>query len=122
MPAFEPNPRKANTKITPRLAGESEAAPARKSANPPEPPFIRRTNAESNMTSPACVIATYHNPACSVPSSLDSVMTRKYEVSDIPSHISRNVRTLLASGTRLIVNRQRLNITPSMRREARPSS
>ena len=103
-------------------AGESIAAFARISANDPDPPLISNAKAASSIASPACVIATYQTPARSVPGSFASVMTRKYEVSDIPSHISRKVSALSAIVTRLIESRKRLNITPSSRSDARPSS
>ncbi len=107
--------------MTLRVVAESEAAPTRRSANAPVPPFINSTNAASNNANPPCVMAMYHKPAFRTRSSPDSVITRKYEASDMPSHISKNVSTLSARVTRLIVSKNKLNITPSKGSEARPS-
>src|SRR5262249_21466227 len=107
-PAFEPKPTNASVKIKFLTAGDSVEAPARRSAKAPDPPFDSSMKAASSVASPACVIATYQTPARTVPSSFASVTTRKYEVSDIPSHINKKVSVLSAIVTRLIESRKRL--------------
>jgi hypothetical protein len=105
-------------KTTVRVAGDSESAVSRSSENvEPGPGGMSMTSAVMISASPVWVIARYHPPAAAVSAPSCSVINRKYDVSDIASHISRNVRTLSASTTRLIVSRNRLSMAPSQRSE-----
>ena len=54
----------------------------------------------------------YHSAAPVVPGSSASVITRKYDVSDIASHARRNVSTLSARVTTLIASRNRFSMNP----------
>jgi hypothetical protein len=67
---------------------------------------------------PMWAMLKYHKPALGVPGSFDSVITRKYEVSDIASQANRKVKMLLAEVTRLILSKKRLSINPKRRSEA----
>ncbi len=101
-----------------RVVGESEDAAVRRSPKTVVgAPAARSRKAASTSASPACVIARYQPPARIVSGSSVSVRTRKYDVSDMPSHIRRKVSTLAAQGTRLMVRRNRFSIDPRSRSE-----
>ncbi len=101
-----------------RVVGDSAAAAMRRSAKAVVvAPAARSRKAASTSASPACVMARYHTPARMVSGSSVSVRTRKYDVSDMPSHIRRKVSTFPAQATRLMVRRNRLNMAPRSRSE-----
>jgi hypothetical protein len=52
-----------------------------------------------------CVIATYHSPARTASGRSCSVVTRNHELTAMSSHASRNVKTLPAHTTRLMLSR-----------------
>jgi hypothetical protein len=63
----------------------------------------------------------YHCPASETSGRSASVITRKYEASDIPSQKRRKVSVPSASGTRLMLSRNRLSMKPACRCACRPS-
>src|SRR5262249_50362606 len=117
-PALDPKPTAASKNTAVRSVGESAGLAARRVAKLPSPDAPTSRKAPSRNDSPTCVMPMYQIPARWVSGWSDSAITRKYELTDMPSQSRRNVMMLSASGTRLMVRRNRFSIDPIQRDES----
>ncbi len=102
-----------------RVDGGRPAAVSRSAANVqpfvPSPPS--RKNAASSASRPMWVIARYHSPPRMVAGRSCSVMTSSHELTAMSSQASRNVSTLAAETTRLMLSRKTPVCSAIQRRE-----